>query len=177
MMTNIEVEPDSSFQHSERNFRRFEKDIALLVHNYPRPTIFYPISIKTYTYVCRIRDAINAVLSPKCLWPTHIDYANLRRARQDYVFKAGSASVVFGPRKSNLASGAIDDQRLIPEITGIVDATDVEVLNALCLLKSRNILNTPTKLSNFDLELIPSLTEQYPGIAFAGAEDGTTLML
>jgi len=141
--------------HSEKNFRRFEPYIAEVITNHPEPTIFYPNNVNTFA--ARFRDALTG-LQVNNLLPQLFDkskcltiFSKFNQGGDFVVSQLSPTQVFVGPR---LPKTVLINQPSQPgtKIEAVVeselDARDNEVFDAIFLLKTRGLLDTPIKFKN-----------------------------
>lgn len=139
-------------QHAERAFKTYEPYLAQVVSNYPTPTIFNPPS--PYTFVARIRDAINGMRLND--WrSTEFTIEDLTRIFRllkqggDFVFTQQPEGIYCGPPIKDTGEITVSRGTIIQGLEqDELDARDNDVFNAIYTLKSRGMLPQPITFRN-----------------------------
>jgi hypothetical protein len=169
--------------HSFNAFRTYERDIAAIVANYPSASILDPAPFSPVTYSCRIRDAINGFklngfsstlftleqLSTifKCL-----------KAGGTFIFTDYTNNkVLCSSKETARPSGTI---LALPSFTIAreyeLDARDTAVLDAVLVLKNRNLYVSPLVVVNLSPSQLTTLDNLYPNVDVTRIDEGSHLL-
>lgn len=168
--------PDSNDLFSEASFRRFEDDIRLIARTYPSPITLRPQSLKLATYTTRLRSSMNAYINST--WASDISREIVFEIRKEFEFQPDliTRSLYIGPRKSHKVQGAVADMQGM-KVDAIIDASEYEIIHALCVLKNRNLIEGVVSVKNLGADIAFSLLEQFPNVAIARNADSTANVL
>lgn len=148
-------------QHGLDAFRRYEKDIARIVENYPKETLLDPKPFSEETYMARIRDAIKGMRLNQhasqhfTLGQCENIFSHLRSGGTFIFTRYTGGLVRCGEKERVEARGAVDVKNVALDVNpGEVDARNEEIFNAIVLLKERDIISSPVTLKNLsDIQL------------------------
>ena len=131
----------------EDSFRRYERFISQVVHEYPNPVTFTPSNSETFS--CRMRDAM------KSLATNHWDCSFLpefKNVYPDLVVSQQGGDVVIGPRNRVRDQKLNEPQVKAPSGLFIPDANLI-LLQSVCVLHHYKILTLPSIVTVIYLDL------------------------
>jgi hypothetical protein len=148
---------------SEKAFRRYEDTIELVVKNFPNAVTINPEPLAAITFSCRFRDAMRGFLQNK--YHSRIDYDKFSAIHPEIVTALRDKFVVIG-KKSSIDSDVkpvsvgtvLRAEVLLASET--IESPDEEVIKALCLLASKQVLQSIT-LSGVTLAQVQAIAAFY----------------
>lgn len=165
-------------RYNEPNFRRMEPFLLQIIQNYPSPTFIEPVSLAPSTFMLNLRAAISAILDPACPYTTtKLNLSNLERIRTEFSFRLvpnprgshPSHHLAIGPPNSNQRplspiASPVHSMNTTNQIASLVDANEVELLEAFCLIKARGYLNSELEIENLSEERAADIQQRYPNL-------------
>lgn len=163
-------------------FRKYEKHIFSIVHNWPQPTFFFPDNLATTTFSCRLRDAIASVLEYG--WPSPLDVSRLKQIKSEGLevsIQAEPPAVVAGPRKTRTTEAEAVSETSAPRDELRTYACEVDnparaVAHSLAILYSKGVLTQPAKITNLDPNTLNEIKNTY-GESIGLTQEGNTIIM
>lgn len=148
---------------SERAFRRYEDTLELVMQNFPSAVWINPAPLSVMTFACRFRDAIRGFR--KYAYSSRIDHEKFSAIHDEIVTAIRDESVVIGKKDfidldvKRPAVGSVLRADVVIATEDIAEP-DEEVIRALCLLASKQILQSAT-ISGVDERRVREISELY----------------
>lgn len=177
----MKLDSTKPFRLSERNFRRFEHAIYMLVKN--GTVMVDPSPLAAETYACRFRDAVRSYLDPHCLWESEIDKKDLKSVWNNVQVTHDGSTVFVKPRSKHAIGspvGAVKDNEdgSPGSLTLTIDRPTEMEFKAAALLCDNDRLVNGVKFTNCELseEFLQSLESKLLNIGINRESDGTIIM-
>ena len=169
-----------SYRFREDVVRRYERDIATMVDNYPNITQINSGTLSQVTYVCRLRDAKNSFAMHR--WPSDfIDYDKFLRIYEDIVIRERPDGTIIGGSReaTKLATGQqiATEDHLIEQIIHF-DESKLTATELVCLLLTKGVIPRGTRFYISNLPDAHGIRfEQSYDVGIQKQADGTHLIL
>lgn len=138
--------------HSEQAFRRYETNIAQIISNYPKPTVFYPAN--KATFAGRMRDAVRSIKLNG--WTSELfttqkatKVFSILDNNSPFIFSMIKEGVYCGPKKKQALKVASSP---LGELADADLKNDDEVFKAIITLKEKGYLPEPITFSTLSDE-------------------------
>lgn len=150
---------------TEKSFRKYEKDIAKAVKEWPNPVTFKPTG-NSVVYAARMRDAMLSLFRYK--WTTEVDmtlfltiYHEDRTKKQLHVFHAGDEVHVGGQYPDLKAEEQQETAVVDPTKTIEVQMKELETKKIVCQLVAAKAVVVPIKAFGISIDESQWLEENY----------------
>lgn len=137
------------YQYTEESFRQYEPLILQVLSNYPQATQSKVFTLSPETVVKRFRDAIRSFQIYN--WASTIDrelvdqlFGAKSGQRGEFIVTHANGEVYIGPKTKERPQV----KAVSLTLDGTLDGTDEELVNAIAVLKSRDLLPDPLEFSN-----------------------------
>jgi hypothetical protein len=167
---------------AEKVFRSYEDHILTILKNFPQPTHFFPASLAVTTFSCRLRDAINSIIEFN--WTSPVDVSRLKEVwskELEIVYQTNPPTVIARKKPTKLAKAAAQslDVEVGEESLYLCELKEPtrNVVHALAILYSEQVLTKPSRLYNLNPTLIEEVKRVYKDTVSLTTENDVTIML
>lgn len=151
----------SHYRNSEETFRSVEQLLHRVAARFPEPSFLAPTTLSPSTLKQRIADALNWIIANP-LTPTELDIDLLKRIKREFGIALDPNNTVYiGPRrygrKLRSDNASLLGDQIEYSIIQPVDCSNLNILNALVILKSAGIITGPVEIINLDPSLVDNI--------------------
>jgi len=154
----------SHYRNSEETFRSVEPLLIRIAERFPKPASLAPTELSCSTLKQRLSDALNWIIANP-LTPTALDLEMAKRIKREFGISIDPNNTVYiGPRRYGRrlkTSNPSFNEGAEYSITQPVDVSDLNILNALVILKAASIITGPIEVVNLNPSLIDSIESNH----------------